>query len=62
MIDSIESLYFLQDSDGYATMETYCDVLRSHDSSDTLDIGVYRLIEEAYYEGQINGRPLEIVD
>ena len=43
-------------------METYCDVLRSHDSSDTLDIGVYRLIEEAYYEGQINGRPLEIVD
>jgi serine protease Do len=44
-------------SDG--TMSDYCDVLRSHDSDDTLDIEVLRYATEEVLTGQLNGRELE---
>lgn len=44
-------------SDG--TMSDYCDVLRSHDSDDTLDIEVLRYATGEVLTGQLNGRELE---
>jgi serine protease Do len=44
-------------SDG--TMSDYCDVLRSHDSDDTLDIEVLRYATGEVLTGQLNGRALE---
>lgn len=44
-------------SDG--TMSDYCDVLRSHDADDTLDIEVLRYGTGEVLTGQINGRELE---
>jgi serine protease Do len=44
-------------SDG--TMSDYCDVLRSHNMDDTLDIEVLRYSTGEVLEGQINGRELE---
>ena len=44
-------------SDG--TMSDYCDVLRSHDADDTLDIEVLRYGTGEVLAGQINGRDLE---
>lgn len=44
-------------SDG--TMSDYCDVLRSHDSDDTLDIEVLRYATGEVLIGQLNGRELE---
>lgn len=44
-------------SDG--TMSDYCDVLRSHDADDTLDIEILRYGTGEVLAGQINGRDLE---
>jgi len=44
-------------SDG--TMSDYCDVLRSHNMEDTLDIEVLRYGSGEVLTGQINGRELE---
>jgi serine protease Do len=44
-------------SDG--TMSDYCDVLRSHDMDDTLDIEVLRYATGEVLTGQLNGRELE---
>ena len=46
-------------SDG--TMADYCDVIRSHDADDTLDIEVLRYATGEVLTGQINGRELETV-
>ncbi len=60
VIASIELLYFEPDVYGLVTMETYCDVLRSHASSDVLNIEVWRPSVDEMLEGQINGRELEV--
>ena len=62
VIASIELLYFETDNYGLVTVETYCDVLRSHSPSDVLNIGVLRWQTEEWLEGQINGRDLEVVN
>jgi serine protease Do len=51
----VESLILATDG----TMADYCDVLRSHDSEDTLDIEVLRYSTGEVLSGQINGRELE---
>ncbi len=40
------------------TMSDYCDVLRSHNSSDTMSIEVLRYATQEVLEGQLNGDPL----
>jgi C-terminal processing protease CtpA/Prc len=62
VIASIELLYFETDNYGLVTVETYCDVLRSHSPSDVLNIKVRRWQTEEWLEGQINGRDLEVVN
>lgn len=42
------------------TMADYCDILRSHRPSDTLDISVLRYADMTFLEGQINGRELAV--
>lgn len=42
------------------TMKEYCDILRSHNESDTLSITVLRWSEKQILKGQINGRALEV--
>ena len=42
------------------TMQDYCDVLRSRDATDTMAVDIFRIPTEEVYEGQINGRPLEL--
>ena len=44
------------------TMGSYCDILRSHDASDTLNVELYRSETDEFLSGQINGRVLEVVD
>jgi serine protease Do len=41
------------------TMTSYCDILRSHDADDTLQLEVLRNTTQQVLEGQINGRVLE---
>ena len=41
------------------TMKDYCDILRSHNSSDTLSLTVIRYATYEILEGQLNGRTLE---
>jgi serine protease Do len=41
------------------TMADYCDILRSHNAGDTLDIEVLRYFTSEVLTGQINGRQLE---
>jgi serine protease Do len=55
IITMVESLILATDG----TMADYCDVLRSHDSDDTLDIEVLRYSTGEVLDGQINGRELE---
>jgi serine protease Do len=57
IITSLEGLFV--GSDG--TMADYCDVLRSHDPSDTLAIEVLRFDTSEVLAGQLNGRPMEAV-
>ena len=42
------------------TMKDYCDILRSHNSSDTLSLTVIRYATYEILEGQLNGRTLEV--
>ncbi len=55
IITMVESLILATDG----TMADYCDVLRSHDNDDTLDIEVLRYSTGAVLDGQLNGRELE---
>ncbi len=41
------------------TVTDYCDVIRSHDASDTLNVELIRFSSGETMEGQINGRELE---
>lgn len=54
---SLESIVLATDG----TMSDYCDVLRSHLPTDTLDIEVYRPATEEVLEGQLNGSALAVV-
>lgn len=54
---SMESVVLATDG----TMSDYCDILRSHIATDTLDIEVYRPDTDQILEGQLNGRELEVV-
>jgi serine protease Do len=60
IITTLEGLVLSTDG----TMADYCDILRTHDASDTLAVEVLRFATEEYLVGQLNGRPLEpsIVD
>ena len=40
------------------TMADYCDILRTHDAGDTLNVEVLRYVDEQILRGQINGRQL----
>ncbi len=42
------------------TMSQYCDILRSHDPSDTLSVQVLRWSTGEVYDGQLNGRELAL--
>ncbi len=55
IITMVESLILASDG----TMSDYGDVLRSHDSDDTLDIEVLRYATGEVLTGQLNGRELE---
>lgn len=43
------------------TMSTYCNILRSHKSGDTIPVEVLRYFTSEVLQGQINGRELEQV-
>ncbi|HSF80454.1 MAG TPA: S1C family serine protease, partial [Anaerolineales bacterium] len=45
-------------SDG--TLSEYCDILRSHQPSDTLSLQILRWASNEVLEGQLNGRELEV--
>jgi len=55
VIVTIEGLVLATDY----TMSDYCDILRTHDPGDTLNVQVLRFSTNEFLEGQINGRPLE---
>ncbi len=57
IITTLEDLVLATDG----TMADYCDVLRSHNSDDTLNIEVLRYASGEVLQGQINGRTLEPV-
>jgi S1-C subfamily serine protease len=42
------------------TMADYCDILRSHDASDVLEVEVLRFDTKEVLKGQINGDPLSV--
>jgi serine protease Do len=42
------------------TMKDYCDVIRSHEPSDTLSMSVIRFSTSELLEGQLNGRELAV--
>lgn len=42
------------------TMSQYCDILRTHNPTDTLSIEVLRWQTQEFLEGQLNGRTLEV--
>jgi S1-C subfamily serine protease len=42
------------------TMKDYCDVIRSHGSSDTMSLSVIRYGTGEFLEGQLNGRELAV--
>lgn len=55
IITTLENLVLATDG----TMADYCDVLRSHQANDTLNIEVLRYATQEILVGQINGRELE---
>ncbi len=55
IILSMEGLLLATDG----TMADYCNILRSHDPTDVLEIRVFRSSTQEVLTGQINGRPLE---
>jgi serine protease Do len=56
VIITIEGLVLATDY----TMSDYCDILRTHDPGDTLNVQVLRFSTNEFLEGQINGRPLSL--
>jgi serine protease Do len=42
------------------TLSSYCDILRTHELTDPLSIGVLRFATSEFLEGQLNGRTLEV--
>jgi serine protease Do len=56
IILTLENLVLATDG----TMADYCDVLRSHKSSDTLNIEILRFAAGQILEGQLNGRELAV--
>ncbi|MBL6981200.1 MAG: serine protease [Anaerolineales bacterium] len=44
----------------FATMEAYCDIIRTHSASDQMDIEVYRDSSGDIMEGQLNGNKLVV--
>jgi serine protease Do len=42
------------------TMTDYCDVLRSRDSGDTMSVTIIRWSDLSLWEGQLNGREIEL--
>lgn len=55
IITAMEGLILATDG----TMADYCDILRSHNASDTLNLTVLRFDTQEILEGQLNGRVLE---
>lgn len=53
---NLEGIDLAQDG----TMADYCDIIRTHDPNDTLNIKVVRFATQEVWEGQLNGRPLEL--
>jgi len=56
VITSLEGLVLATDG----TMADYCDILRSRNSTDTMAVNVWRTGTDENYEGQLNGRALEL--
>ena len=56
IITALEGLVLATDG----TMADYCDVLRSHDPDDTMNIQVLRYATQEVLEGQLNGREMEM--
>jgi serine protease Do len=56
IITTLEGLVLATDG----TMADYCDVLRSHDPDDTMNIEVLRYATQEVLEGQLNGREMEM--
>jgi hypothetical protein len=57
IITEMENLVLATDG----TLSQYCDILRSHQPSDTLSVQVLRWSSGELLEGQLNGRQLEMV-
>jgi len=55
IISSLEDLILSTDG----TMSDYCDILRSRNATDPMNIGVLRYATQEYLEGQLNGPELE---
>lgn len=55
IITAMEGLILATDG----TMSDYCDILRSHNDTDTLNLTVLRFDTQEVLEGQLNGRVLE---
>jgi serine protease Do len=55
IITKLEGLVLATDG----TMADYCDILRTHNPGDTLNIEVLRFATQEVLEGQLNGRKLE---
>ena len=55
IITTLENLVLATDG----TMADYCDILRSHNPGDTLNVEVLRYATQEVLTGQINGRELE---
>ncbi|OGO65356.1 MAG: peptidase S1 [Chloroflexi bacterium RBG_19FT_COMBO_55_16] len=55
IITTLENLVLATDG----TMADYCDILRSHNPGDTLNVEVLRYATQEVLTGQINGRKLE---
>jgi len=53
---TLESLVLATDG----SMLDYCDILKSHTSSDILDVGLVRFSTGEVLDGQLNGRPVEV--
>ena len=56
IITNLENIVLSTDG----TMADYCDILRSHRPSDTLNVSVLRFADQTMMEGQVNGRKLEV--
>jgi serine protease Do len=55
IITSLQGLILATDG----TMSDYCDILRTHNATDTMNIEVLRFNTQEVLEGQLNGRLLE---